>query len=34
MHNNGFDNEKFVRIQSEEVKKRMSLFDSKLFLMS
>ena len=32
MHNNGFDNEKFVRIQSEEVKKRMSLFDSKLYL--
>lgn len=32
MHNNVFDNEKFVRIQSEEVKKRMSLFDSKLYL--
>ena len=32
MHKIGFDNEKFVKIQSEEVKKRMSLFDSKLYL--
>ena len=29
---NAFNNEKFIKIQSEEVKKRISLFDSKLYL--
>lgn len=28
----GFDNEKYLRIQSEEIKKRIALFDSKLYL--
>ena len=28
----GFDNEKYLKIQSEEIKKRIALFDSKLYL--
>ncbi len=28
----GFDNEKYLKIQSEEIKKRINMFDSKLYL--
>ncbi|MEG2460314.1 MAG: DUF1846 domain-containing protein [Clostridia bacterium] len=29
---NGFDNDKYLKIQSEEIKKRIAMFDSKLYL--